>query len=289
MKPPPFDYVRPTSVDDALASLARFGDDARLLAGGQSLLAMMNARLSRPKTLIDINRIAGLDAIRVDGERLCIGAMTRHSDVMASELVGRHCPLMAEAYHYVAHIPIRNRGTLGGNVCHADPASEMPAVLLAGGATLVAASTRGKRELSAANFFVGQLTTALAPDEMLIEIRIPLAPPAQGWAFEETSNRRGDFAIAAVAATLSMDGGRCTSAAIALAGVEERACRWTAVESALVGSSVDEATAAEAIGRGLGGLRPTGSVHADVDYKLDLVGTLTRQALARARARAGKR
>lgn len=289
MKPPPFDYVRPGTIDEALAGLARFGGNARLLAGGQSLLAMLNARLAHPQALIDINRIAGLDAIRVDGDQLVIGATARHSDVMASELVTRHCPLMAEAYPYVAHIPIRNRGTLGGNVCHADPASEMPAVLLASGAQLVAARVGGRRSIPAADFFVGMFSTALQPDEMLVEIRIPRAPANQGWAFEETSNRRGDFAQAAVAATLVIEGGRCRSAAIAVAGIEDRVRRLGAVEAALVGTPVDPAAIDTAAARCREGLRPNVSVHADTDYKLDLVDTLTRRALARARDRAGQR
>ena len=202
MKPAPFHYLRAASVDDALQALAD-NPDARILAGGQSLIAMMNLRLIKPACLIDINRIAHLGYIREDGDGVAIGALARHNDVKHSPLVGARCPLLTEAYESIAHHTVRNRGTLGGNLCHADPSSETPAVMIAVGATLVLRSLRGSREVAAEDFFLGTYETAAQQDEMLVEIRIP-GRGAHGWAFAEISNRHGDFAIAVIAATLRL-------------------------------------------------------------------------------------
>jgi carbon-monoxide dehydrogenase medium subunit len=285
MKPASFDYVRPASLDEALQALARHGSEGRILAGGQSLVPMMNLRVMKPAVLIDINRVPGLNGIRVDGAELVIGALARHADVLASPLVAKHCPLMAEAYPHVAHGPIRNRGTLAGNVSHADPASEMPAVLAACNATIVASNAKGTRKIGADSFFKGALTTALAAGEMVTEIRIPVAPAGQGACWLEASNRKGDFAMAGVGVTLTIAGGKCTQASIAVAGMERPGTRLPTVEAMLVGQALDDARIAGAARAARETVRPTDSYHADETFKRELVESLAASALRTARDR----
>jgi carbon-monoxide dehydrogenase medium subunit len=286
VKPAPFEYVRPGSLPEALDALARHAPAGRILAGGQSLVPMMNLRLVKPAVLIDINRVPGLADIRVDGGELVIGALARHAALLASELVAKHCPLMVEAYRCVAHGPIRNRGTLGGNISHADPASEMPAVLAACEAKIGVRSAKGARTIPATEFFTGALTTALAEGEMVTEIRIPIAKPGQGGAWQEVANRQGDFAMAGVAALVTVAGGKCTHASVAVAGMERPGVRLPAVEKQLVGAALDDATIAAAGRMASEVVRPGGSYHADPLYKRELVETLTARALAAARERA---
>jgi CO/xanthine dehydrogenase FAD-binding subunit len=286
VKPAPFEYVRPDSLPAALDALARHAPAGRILAGGQSLVPMMNLRLVKPAVLIDINRVPGLADIRVDGGELVIGALARHAALLASELVAKHCPLMVEAYRCVAHGPIRNRGTLGGNISHADPASEMPAVLAACEAKVGVRSAKRARTVPATEFFTGALATALAEGEMVTEIRIPIAKPGQGAAWREVANRQGDFAMAGVAAVVTVAGGKCTHASVAVAGMERPGVRLPAVEKQLVGTALD-ADAVAAAGRMASEVvRPGGSYHADPVYKRELVETLTTLALAAARERA---
>lgn len=287
MKPAAFEYLRPSTLEEALTALASHGDDARILAGGQSLVPMMNARLARPGVLVDINRLPDLDSIRVDGDDLVIGALVRHSALKASPLVAQHCPLMAQAYPHVAHVPIRNRGTLAGNISHADPASEMPAVLLASDAIIVASSAQATRNIAAADFFVGTMRTALASDEMVIEIRIPRSPADRGHAFDEVSQRQGDFALAAVAVALDLGKGHCTRARLALAGVGDCASRLTDIEELLTGGAIDGAAIGDAAERAAQAVTPNESFHADADYKRDLVRTLVKRTLVRALEGAG--
>ena len=286
MKPAPFEYVRPGSLAEALDALARHAPAGKLLAGGQSLVPMMNLRLVKPAVLIDINRVPGLADIRVDGGELVIGALARHAALLASELVAKHCPLMVEAYRCVAHGPIRNRGTLGGNISHADPASEMPAVLAACDAKIGVRSAKGARTIPATEFFTGALTTALAQGEMVTEIRIPAAKPGQGAAWRETANRQGDFAMAGVAAIVTVAGGKCAYASVAVAGMERPGTRLPAVEKLLVGTKLDDASITAAASMASEVVRPGGSYHADPIYKRELVETLTVRALAAARGRA---
>jgi len=286
VKPAPFEYVRPDSLPAALDALARHAPAGRILAGGQSLVPMMNLRLVKPAVLIDINRVPGLADIRVDGGELVIGALARHAALLASELVAKHCPLMVEAYRCVAHGPIRNRGTLGGNISHADPASEMPAVLAACEAKVGVRSAKRARTVPATEFFTGALATALAEGEMVTEIRIPIAKPGQGGAWRETANRKGDFAMAGVAAVVTVAGGKCTHASVAVAGMEQPGVRLPAVEKQLVGTALDAAAIAAAGRMAAEVVRPGGSYHADPVYKRELVETLTTHALAAARERA---
>lgn len=280
MKPAPFAYERPSSVADALSLLAQDDEGTKILAGGQSLVAMMNLRLARPGRLIDINRLPGLDHIRREGDEIVIGALARHADVKASELVAQYCPLMHIAYEWVAHGAVRNRGTLCGNLCHADPASEMPAVTLAVGATLVLRSQRGERRVAAADFFQGLYTTAARADEMLVEVRLPLATAGQKAGFAEVSMRKGDFAWALAAVLLTVSGGRIAHVAIACAGVGDRARRLPSVEQAITGQPADKATFARAGALARDAVSPFGDAATPAEYRKDLVRTLVERALA---------
>ena len=283
MKPARFRYLRASTVDGALQALAD-NPDARVLAGGQSLIPLMNLRLVRPVCLIDINRVPALDRIGEDGGRITIGALSRHNDVKESALVRAGCPLLAEAYESIAHYTVRNRGTLGGNLCHADPSSEAPAVMIAVGATLVLRSVGGRRELPAEGFFTGVYETAARQDELLVEIRVPRRG-AEGWAFAEVSNRHGDFAMAAVAATVRLDGGVCKAARVVASAVGEHAARLEAAETALIGKPIDEASLEAAAAAARGAVDPPSDSHADAAYRRDAIGTLTRRTVSRAAQR----
>ena len=242
MKPPPFRYVRAGSLADALSALASEGDEARLLAGGQSLIAMMNLRLVRPSALVDVNGVSELDYIRADDATLTVGALTRLSAAEASQEIAGACPLMSEAIGHIAHRPIRNRGTVGGNLSHADPSSELPAVALAVDAQMVVQKNGSVRRVAADDFFVGALTTSMAPDEALTAIEVPRAPGGQGWSFMEVSPRKGDYALVGVAVTLSVEDGRCTACRVVYTGNGDRARRIPEAEGAVVGEAAGAAT-----------------------------------------------
>jgi len=288
VKPAPFQYVRPSSVSDALAALARYRDDAKVLAGGQSLIALMNLRLVKPAVLVDINRLSDIAYIREENGTVAIGALTRQSAVESSGVIARQCPLMAEAIRFVAHRPIRNRGTVGGNLAHADPTSELPAVAVALDATFVARSTDGQRAISAADFFVGLLSSALASKELLTEMRIPIWPAGQGWSFMEVSPRAGDYALVGVAATLQVQEGICQAARLVYSGVGARPTRVAAAEQMLLGGPANEATFRAAGEVAAGQVDPSSDFHATGDYRRDLVRVLTRRALMRALDRCKK-
>jgi aerobic carbon-monoxide dehydrogenase medium subunit len=285
MKPPPFEYLRPVDLDGVLAALAQDGSETKILAGGQSLVPMMNLRMVAPKRLVDINRVPGLDRIAIDGDRLTIGALARHTDVLASPVVGQHAPLVIAAYRHVAHRPIRNRGTIGGNLAHADPASELPAVMLALDAEMVLNSRTGERRVLADRFFLGTFETAARADELLTAIRIPLAAGRRRWGFQEISQRQGDFALVAVAATFDIDGGRCAHARLGYAGVADHAVRVAAAEAALDGGSPDETLFEAVAAKAAGAVDPPEDIHADAAYRRDLVRALTRRALGAAARR----
>ena len=287
MKPASFDYFRAEKIDDALMALAA-NAEAQVLAGGQSLIAMMNLRLVKPGCLIDINRLTDLDYIRPEGDELAIGALTRHTAAAASPVVAEFCPLMTAAYDYIAHRAVRNRGSVGGNLCHADPSSENPAVAIASGATLVLKSADGERRVAAEDFFLGLYETAARQNELLTEIRIPKAPAHQGWSFQETSTRKGDFALVGIAATLDCPNGACTNARIVAVGVGERAMRLDAAEAAITGAAMDDTglTAAAEAARDSGD--PPSDFHADSEFRRDLVFSLTKRALSEAHGRSRK-
>ena len=288
MKPPLFDYVLPRSLDEALAVLARHGEQAKALAGGQSLVPLLNFRLVRPAYLVDLNEVPGLDGIRIQDGRLAIGAMTRQRAVETSAVVRELCPLLAEAMPQIGHVQIRNRGTVGGSLAHADPAGELPAVVAALDGELVLRSARSERRLPAREFFVAYLTTAAAPDELLVEVRLPLAPPRTGTAFLEVSRRHGDFALVGVAATVTLDErGVCTACAVALTGVGPTPVVAREAARVLVGIAPTAAAIEDVARRVAGSLAPDSDLHASADYRTHLAGVLTRRALARAAGRAG--
>ena len=286
MKPASFEYVRPGSLPEALDALARHAATGKILAGGQSLVPMMNLRIVKPGVLIDINHVPGLADIRVDGAELVIGALARHAALAESALVAKHCPLMAEAYPWVAHGPIRNRGTLGGNISHADPASEMPAVLAACDAKILVQSAKGSRSIGASAFFTGPLSTALAAGEMVTEMRIPVARTGEGSSWLEISNRQGDFAMAGVGVIVSVAGGKCQRASIAVAGMANPGMRLPTVERQLVGQMLVDAAIASTARAVRDAIQPSDSYHADAAFKRELVETLTSRALTAARGRA---
>jgi len=291
MKPGPFDYHRAESVEQVLELLQQHGYDAKLLAGGQSLVPAMNFRLSMPAVLIDLNRVPGLDGIRVDDGVLRIGAMARQHAAELSADVARAAPLIAEALPHVAHPQIRNRGTMGGSIAHADPAAELPAVMLALGASFRVHGPGGTRTVAADDFFTGLFATALEPDEMLGEIQVPAAAPGAGSAFLEISRRHGDFALAGLAASVRLDDdGRCAAARIALLGVGEGPALALAAAAALEGSDGSADAIRAAVDAARAEVDPPYDIHASSDYRRHLVGVLVSRALPVAfeRARANR-
>ena len=282
MKPSRFAYFAPRSVDECLGLLAEHGEDAKLLAGGQSLVPLMNLRLAAPEVLIDVNRIAELDYVRDEADRLLIGALTRHRTVASSEAVRAGCPMLAHAAGLIGYPAIRNRGTLGGSLAHADPASELPCVAVALDAELVAVGPSGRRTIPAARFFVSHFTTVLEPDELLVEARFPRLADDDRWAFVEFSRKSGDFAVAAVAADLGVRDGRLERARIGVGGVGERAWRATGAEQALAGAEA----ATDVLARAAERAGNEAAATAD-DYRSHLVATLTHRALEGALKRNG--
>lgn len=289
MKPAPFEYHDPASVEEALELLHRYGEEAKILAGGQSLVALLNFRLSAPAALIDINRIAELSYIKEQGGQLRFGAMTRQRAIEFSPLVAQRLPLLAEATGFVGHLPTRTRGTIGGSLAHADPAAEYPAVVTALEGELIVRGPAGTRVIRPPEFFRGVLTTALAPDEILVEARLPAALPKSGWAFEEFSRRHGDFAIAAVAAMVVMEGERCQMARLAAAGVGPTPVRLRGAEEMLEHAELTERTIHDAAAGAAELVAPGSDLHASADYRRHLIRVLTRRALTRAAARAGEK
>ena len=285
MKPPPFAYAAPATLDEAVGLLAEHAEaEPRVLAGGQSLIPLMNFRLAKPGYLIDLRNVAGLSGIRREGDILVIGAMTRMSELERSPEVAVAAPLLAEAIGWIAHTPVRNRGTIGGSLAHADPAAELPAVALAADAELVAAGPAGSRRIRATEFFTGPFSTALAPDEILTEIRLPVWPG--GHAFVEFARTHGNFAVVGVAALIELDGGRVRRAALALTGVAPTAIRATAAEHVLTGAAADAATAGRAADAAVAGLSPAGDLHASAQMRLDLARAYLRRGIAVAVSRA---
>jgi CO/xanthine dehydrogenase FAD-binding subunit len=287
VKPPRFVYHDPRSLDEALALMAAHGEEAKPLAGGQSLVPLLNFRLAYPEHLIDVNRVGALAGVRRSEGRLHTGAMTRQSTLEGSRLVAQNWPLLTEAVSYVAHAQIRNRGTVGGSVAHADPAAELPVAFTALDARFRVRSRRGERTIDPADFFVTHLTTTLAPDELLVEIEVPPLPRRTGHAFVEFSRRHGDFALggAAVLLTLS-DSGACERAAVALLAAAPTPVRASEAERLLVGERVDESVAAAAAERATADIEPTGDIHGSADYRKHLIGVMVSRAILAAAQRA---
>ena len=287
MKNPPFVYHRPESLSDALALLAEHGDDAKVLAGGQSLLPVMALRLGRPEHVVDIGRIAELSTLDAGPDGTTIGALVRHAEAERSAAVAQHAPLVAAAAPHIGHRAIRTRGTLVGSVAHADPAAEMPAVCLAVGATMVATSADGTREIAADDFFEGYLTTVLEPTEILTEIRLPAWSPDAGGAVVEISRRHGDYALVGLACTLEVSGGSITGAALSFFGADSRPIRVGDAEAALIGQAPDDAAFSGAAEIVSAQLDPPSDVHGTANYRKHIAGVLTRRGLAEAAATIG--
>jgi CO/xanthine dehydrogenase FAD-binding subunit len=289
MKPAPFEYVDARSLDEAVALLARHGDEARPLAGGQSLVPLMNMRLARPRVVVDLNRVESLAYIRDPNGELAIGAMTRQAVAEQSPRVAGRWPLLVEALELAGHRAIRNRGTIGGSLAHADPAAELPAAVLALDGRLTLAGPRGPRTVEARAFFRGALTTAKAPDEVLTEVALPPTTPRTGACFLEVARRHGDFALVAVAAVATLDAsGTCTRARLAFAGVGSTPLRAERAEALLLGRRGDAALFAEAARVVSEGLEPDSDLHASADYRREVAGALARRALACAWERAAR-
>ena len=289
MKPAPFRYAAPTTVAEALDLLAEHGDEAKVLAGGQSLLPLMNFRLARPAVLVDINRVSELDGIQQDNGMLRVGATTRQAALERWAAGQPAWGLLHATLALVGHGAIRNRGTVGGSIAHADPASELPALLLCLEGSVLARSRNGAREIPAGELFQGPLTTSLRPDELLAEVRLPAPPAGAGWGFEEVARRHGDFALVGVAALVARDAaGRVSDSRLALFGVGDTAVRAREAEQALRGreptrESID--AAARLVGPSL---EPADDLHADAEYRRRVAGVLATRALATAVDRSAK-
>ncbi len=286
MKPPAFDYFVARSVDEAVAQLNKRGGGAKILAGGQSLTPMMNFRLVHPEALVDINRVSALDFITPQNGGLRIGALTRHRTIETSAVVREKLPVLAAAAAEVGHLAIRNRGTFGGSLAHADPAAEFPMVALALDATITTKTARGGRTIKAKDFFVSYLQSAVEDGEVVTEVTLPWLPPNTGWGFEELCRRPGDFALTAVCALVTLDGKKVKEARIAMGGVGATALRAPAAEALLKGQPLNEDTLKRAGEKAAEASDPSNDVHASADFRRHLVSVLTRRALQAAEKRA---
>lgn len=289
MKPAPFDYLAPDSLDAALATMREHGYDAKLLAGGQSLIPLLNFRLASPRVLVDLNRLSGLDFVRPSSNGgLVIGAMTRQSRLGIDPLVAEKAPLLHEAIPFIAHPQIRNRGTLGGTLAHADPSGELPTVALALQARLRLRSDSSDRWVEARDFFVGLLTTALEPEEILVEVEIPPPPPRCGWSFHEISRRHGDYALAGLAAQVVLDGdGICTAARLVYLSAGDGPVEAVRAVEQLIGTSPDDQSLQQVARQAAAEeIQPAGDIHASADFKRHLCRVLTHRALTTAFERA---
>jgi CO/xanthine dehydrogenase FAD-binding subunit len=286
MKSPPFEYMTAQTVAEAVEALAAADGDAKLLAGGQSLVPMLNFRLLHPAMLVDINRIPGLDGIEEWDGGLRIGALARHYMLETSPLVAARFPVLIAAMKHVAHVTIRNRGTIGGSLSHADPSAELPLISVLLDAVLTCVSPVGRRHLAARDFFLGALTTALKNDEMVTEVALPGLPGGTGWGFEEFARRSGDFAIAAAAATVCVVEGRAADVRLAVTGMGEVPERMAAAEARLAGEAWDDDVLRAAAALVTKAVEPTSELHGSAAYRRHLAGVLTRRALAAAWRRA---
>ena len=286
MKPIDFTLHRPETVAEAVALLAEHADEAKVLAGGQSLVPLLNFRLARPEHVVDLGRLASLTEIRRMPRELVVGAMVRQAQAEHSAAVAAHTPLLAAALPNIAHPPIRNRGTVGGSLAHADPAAELPAVAMALDAVFVARGPSGSREVAATDFFRTHLTTALAADELLTEIRFPRAEPGTGAAMLEIGRRRGDFALVGVAVQVRLTDGEIADARVCFTGVDEVPHRCRTAESVLVGARPAKAVLDRAADAARDDVRPSGDLHATAAYRRDVAGTLLARAVAEATHRA---
>lgn len=279
MKMPPFEYACPTTVSEAVSLLAA-DDDAKALAGGQSLVPMLDFRLARPSLLVDLRKLGELRRIKVSDDGVTLGTMTRWRDIEDDGRLATAHPLLVAAIAHVAHCQIRNRGTVGGSIAHADPAAEMPGIAVACDAEIAVVGKVGARIIKAADFFVGPLMTALAADEIIVEVRLQAWPSKRRWGFQEFSRRRDDFAMAAAAVFYDEDtAGKARNAHVGVVGVADRPLRLPSVEAVLNGATIDEATIVKAEAATSAAVDPEDDIHASGAYRRSLVGTMVERAL----------
>ncbi len=288
MKPPPFKYYAPTTIEEALDYMAEYGYEAKALAGGQSLIPTMNFRLAQPEVLVDLNGIPELAYIRpTEDGGVSIGAMTRQRQVERDALIAERAPLVCEAMPYIAHPQIRNRGTFGGSIAHADPSSELPALALILNARLRVQSANGERWIPANEFFIDLFTTALEPEDLLVEVALPEMPPGSGYAFEEISRRRGDYALVGAAATIILDdNNQCQQARLVYFSVGNGPVEAHQAEAALQGQQLTQETIQAAAETAAANLDPPGDIHASVAYRRNLAKVLAGRVLEKAATRA---
>jgi carbon-monoxide dehydrogenase medium subunit len=286
MIPAPFEYHAPSTVKEAIGLLERHGDDAKLLAGGHSLLPIMKFRLAQPKVIVDIGRIPGLDKIEAKGSTITIGALVTHDAVETSELLHKQCPLLAETASVIGDMQVRNRGTLGGSLAHADPAADYPGAILALEAEIVATGPKGNRTIPARDFFVEMLTTALQPTEVITEARVPATAKGAGTAYLKHAHPASGYAVVGVAVVLQVSGGKCHKAAIGINGVAGKAYRATAVEKALAGKALDEQTVAAAAAHAADGVDVQSDLYASSEFRAHLASVYTKRAVLKAASRA---
>jgi carbon-monoxide dehydrogenase medium subunit len=288
MKPAPFEYRAPGTLEEVLDLLAEHGDEAKLIAGGQSLMPMLAMRLARPSVLVDINNVGSLDHIDDRGGAIAFGAMVRERGAERSTLVAERTPVLSEAIPYIGHVSIRNRGTIGGSLAHADASAELPAVAAVTESEVAVRSRGGERVIPASDFFVGHFTTCLADDECVVEVRVPTGPAGAGWSFQEVARRHGDFAMVGVAAMVALDGNQTIdSASICLFGVAERPVRATPVEKSLAGAAAGPDTFAAAAADAVRDLEPASDMHGSSAFRRHLAEVTVRRALTVAAERAG--
>jgi aerobic carbon-monoxide dehydrogenase medium subunit len=289
MIPPPFEYHRAKTIPEAVALLKEYGDDAKILSGGQSLIPMMKLRIARPARLIDINSVPGLAYIKEDGGFLKIGGLTREADLEASDVIRAKYPIIHDTAAVIADPQVRNLATVGGNLAHGDPANDHPATMLALGAQVVATGPKGERTIAIEDFFLSIFTTALKHEEILTEIRIPAPSGRSGGAYFKLERKVGDFATAAVAAQVTLDAsGNCARAGIGLTNVGPKPIKARKAEDFLRGKKLDAATIAQAAQLAADEAQPSSDLRGPAEYKKELIRELTKRALARAAERTGK-
>ena len=286
MIPRQFEYHAPQSLPEAIALLQKYGDTAKLLAGGHSLIPMMKIRFAEPEHLVDLGKLAELRGIREDGNELRIGAMTTENDLIWSALLQEKCPLLVEAARLIADPQVRYKGTIGGDISHGDPGNDHPAIMLALGAAFVVQGSGGERVVNADEFFLDLYSTALEPDEVLTEIRIPVPKAGTGWCYAKLKRKTGDFATAAAAVLLTTNGDTVEDVAIALTNAAATALKAREAEDSLRGNKLDDAAIAEAARLAMSICDPAEDQRGDVEYKTAMTGEMTRRALRSAHARA---
>lgn len=287
MKPAKFDYFSPTNIKETLNYLAKYGEDAKVLAGGQSLIPIMNMRLATPKYLIDLGRVKELSGIDKENNKIIIGATTSQSKVEQSVLIKEYCPILIEAVRWIGHSQIRNRGTVGGSIAHADPSAELPCVITALRGEIVIESSEGEETVTPEEFFLTYMLTSLQPDQIIKELRFPVLSPTSGYAFEEVARRHGDFALVEVAVVTDLDEkGKINSVQLAVGGVGPVPCKLEEVEELLIGQEPTEELLKKASEKCKDSLEPEGDIHGSSEYRLHLAGVLLQRALKKSIDRA---